>query len=148
MTRKAIAVISLAPGEIGYYDDYSRIYLSNSNPKATIYSGTNLHQIRKSIKSGRLRVVEGSLVESEAIKTKEVKPENTELRPIPSIVEEKVPPVEIENQSNTYVKVAEESEQAVKEDESICVVEEQVEEKKAPKRTRRSRKAEDASAEG
>ena len=59
-----------------------------------------------------------------------------------------MPPVEIENQSNTYVKVAEESEQAVKEDESICVVEEQVEEKKAPKRTRRSRKAEDASAEG
>ena len=63
MTRKAIAVISLAPGEIGYYDDYSRIYLSNSNPKATVYSGTNLYQIRKSIKSGRLRLVEGSLVE-------------------------------------------------------------------------------------
>lgn len=148
MTRKAIAVISLAPGEIGYYDDYSRIYLSNSNPKATIYSGTNLYQIRKSIKSGRLKVVEGSLVESETIKTKEVKPENTELRLIPSVVEEKVPHVEIENQSNTDVKVAEESEQAVKEDESICVLEEQVEEKKAPKRTRRSRKTEDASTEG
>ena len=49
MARQAIAVIALAPGEIGYYDDYSRIYLSNESPKAVIYAGTNLFQIRKSI---------------------------------------------------------------------------------------------------
>ena len=96
MTRKAIAVIALSPGEIGYYDDYSRIYLSNSSPRATIYSGTNLYQIRKSIKSGRLRLVEGSLADGEALKNKDIKPENTEIKPIPSVIEEKKAAVEID----------------------------------------------------
>ena len=77
MARQAIAVIALAPGEIGYYDDYSRIYLSNESPKAVIYAGTNLFQIRKSIASGRLRLVQGSLsgeADAENTKTVEVKP--------------------------------------------------------------------------
>lgn len=77
MARQAIAVIALAPGEIGYYDDYSRIYLSNESPKAVIYAGTNLFQIRKSIASGRLRLVQGSLsgeANAENTKTVEVKP--------------------------------------------------------------------------
>ena len=77
MARQAIAVIALAPGEIGYYDDYSRIYLSNESPKAVIYAGTNLFQIRKSIASGRLRLVQGSLsgeIDAENTKTVEVKP--------------------------------------------------------------------------
>ena len=76
MARKAIAVIALAPGEIGYYDDYSRIYLSNESPKAVIYAGTNLFQIRKSIASGRLRLVQGSLsgeADAENTKTVEIK---------------------------------------------------------------------------
>lgn len=77
MARQAIAVIALAPGEIGYYDDYSRIYLSNESPKAVIYAGTNLFQIRKSIASGRLRLVQGSLsgeADAENTKTVEIKP--------------------------------------------------------------------------
>ena len=77
MARQAIAVIALAPGEIGYYDDYSRIYLNNENPKAVIYAGTNLFQIRKSIASGRLRLVQGSLsgeADAKNTKTVEVKP--------------------------------------------------------------------------
>ena len=88
MARQAIAVIALAPGEIGYYDDYSRIYLSNESPKAVIYAGTNLFQIRKSIASGRLRLVQGSLsgeADAENTKTVEVKPVIT-----PKPVEEEV----------------------------------------------------------
>ena len=56
-----IAEICLAPGEVGYYDDYSRIYLSTSRPTAKIYAGTNTTQIRRSIRSGRLRLISGSL---------------------------------------------------------------------------------------
>lgn len=56
-----IAEIRLAPGEVGYYDDYSRIYLNASRPTAKIYAGMNTVQIRKSIRSGRLRLVSGSL---------------------------------------------------------------------------------------
>lgn len=57
--RVPIATIKLAPGEAGYYDEYSRIYLSSSRPDAVIYSGTNCTQIKRSIKSGRLRLVSG-----------------------------------------------------------------------------------------
>lgn len=143
MTRKAIAVIALSPGEIGYYDDYSRIYLSNSSPRATIYSGTNLYQIRKSIKSGRLRLVEGSLADGEAIKSKDIKPENTEIRPIPSVIEEKKAAVEIEAVNEPDIK-----EQITLETGAVNTPDEQVEEIKPAKRTRKSKKVEEAAAEG
>ena len=64
MNKQPIARIRLAYGEVGYYDEYSRIYLSVTSPEAYIYPGTNLYQIKKSIKSGRLRLIEGSLTES------------------------------------------------------------------------------------
>ena len=143
MTRKAIAVIALSPGEIGYYDDYSRIYLSNSSPRATIYSGTNLYQIRKSIKSGRLRLVEGSLADGEALKNKDIKPENTEIRPIPSVIEEKKAAVEIEAVNEPDIK-----EQITLETGAVNTPDEQVEEIKPAKRTRKSKKVEEAAAEG
>lgn len=143
MTRKAIAVIALSPGEIGYYDDYSRIYLSNSSPRATIYSGTNLYQIRKSIKSGRLRLVEGSLADGEAIKSKDIKPENTEIKPIPSVIEEKKAAVEIEAVNEPDIK-----EQITLETGAVNTPDEQVEEIKPAKRTRKSKKVEEAAAEG
>ena len=143
MTRKAIAVIALSPGEIGYYDDYSRIYLSNSSPRATIYSGTNLYQIRKSIKSGRLRLVEGSLADGEAIKSKDIKPENTEIKPIPSVIEEKKAAVEIEAVNEPDIK-----EQITLETGAVNTPDEQIEEIKPAKRTRKSKKVEEAAAEG
>lgn len=146
MTRKAIAVIALSPGEIGYYDDYSRIYLSNSSPRATIYSGTNLYQIRKSIKSGRLRLVEGSLVEGEAINNKGIKPENTEIKPISSIVEEKKPAIEIEVVKEHDVK--EQIPVEKKETEAVNAPDEQIEEKRPAKRSRKSKKVEETAAEG
>ena len=143
MTRKAIAVIALSPGEIGYYDDYSRIYLSNSSPRATIYSGTNLYQIRKSIKSGRLRLVEGSLADGEAIKSKDIKPENTEIKPIPSVIEEKKAAVEIEAVNEPDIK-----EKITLETGAVNTPDEQVEEIKPAKRTRKSKKLEETAAKG
>ena len=145
MTRKAIAVIALSPGEIGYYDDYSRIYLSNSSPRATIYSGTNLYQIRKSIKSGRLRLVEGSLADVEAVKNQDIKPENTEIKPIPSVIEEKKPAIEIEAVKEPDIK--EQITTETQETEAVNTPDEQVEEIKPAKRTRKSKKVEETAAE-
>lgn len=146
MTRKAIAVIALSPGEIGYYDDYSRIYLSNSSPRATIYSGTNLYQIRKSIKSGRLRLVEGSLADVEAVKNQDIKPENTEIKPIPSVIEEKKPAIEIEAVKEPDIK--EQITTETQETEAVNTPDEQVEEKRPAKRTRKSKKVDETAAEG
>ena len=58
-----IAVIRLAPGQVGYYDELSRIHLTIGNPERAIYAGTNCSQLRKSVKSGRLRLISGSLGE-------------------------------------------------------------------------------------
>lgn len=81
-----IAEIRLAPGEVGYYDDYSRIYLNSARPTAKIYAGTNTTQIRKSIRSGRLRLISGSL---------NAAPVKAEPRPVkPEIKEETAPAVE------------------------------------------------------
>lgn len=61
--REPIAKIALAPGQVGYYDQYSRIHLTLGKPEAIIYSGTNCAQIRRSIKAGTIRLVSGTLGE-------------------------------------------------------------------------------------
>ena len=93
-----IAEICLAPGEVGYYDDYSRIYLNTSRPTAQIYAGTNTTQIRRSIRSGRLRLISGSLNPPQAPVKEE--PKKVVPKPVekPVIKEEEkveVKPVEI-----------------------------------------------------
>lgn len=56
-----IAVIRLSKGQVGYYDELSRIHLTLNKPEAIIYAGTNCTQLRRSIKSGRLKLISGSL---------------------------------------------------------------------------------------
>lgn len=60
-----IAVIGLSRGQVGYYDDLSRIHLTLGEPEAPIYADTNCTHIRHSIRSGRLFVVSGSLGEED-----------------------------------------------------------------------------------
>ena len=157
MARQAIAVIALAPGEIGYYDDYSRIYLSNESPKAVIYAGTNLFQIRKSIASGRLRLVQGSLsgeADAENTKIVEVKPvitpepvkEEVKIEPEPIVEapkeEEKA---EIETTYDVPKQnVTEESIEQAIETETVEPVEET---ETAPKAKRRAKKIKAEEAE-
>ena len=140
MARQAIAVIALAPGEIGYYDDYSRIYLNNENPKAVIYAGTNLFQIRKSIASGRLRLVQGSLsgeADAKNTKTVEVKPVIT---PEPVKEEVKTEPV-----VETPAEVP--TEEAVEQAEAVETVEAVEETESVPKAKRRAKKVKAEEAE-
>lgn len=59
---KEIATIKLAPGNVAFYDEYTKIHLTLSNPYAKIYEGMNLKRIKASVKYGTLRVVVGSLV--------------------------------------------------------------------------------------
>lgn len=153
MARQAIAVIALAPGEIGYYDDYSRIYLNNENPKAVIYAGTNLFQIRKSIASGRLRLVQGSLsgeADAKNTKTVEVKPVIT-----PEPVKEEVkaePIVEVPKEEKKVEPIAETptevpTEEAVEQTEVAETIETVEETEPAPKAKRRTKKIKAEEAE-
>ena len=72
MSNEVMAVIQLMPGQVGYYDDLSRIHLTMGSPKATVYKGTNVSQIRRSVQSGRLKIISGSLgTEKAPLQTKE-----------------------------------------------------------------------------
>ena len=66
-----IATVKLAPGNVAFYDEYSKIHLTLSNPIAKVYEGMDLRRIRASVKSGTLRVLSGSLP-SPVIKETEV----------------------------------------------------------------------------
>lgn len=67
MNKEIIAVVQLSPGEAGFYDELSRIYLTASNPKRDITAGTNCTQLRRSVKSGRLKLLSGSLGEEKKL---------------------------------------------------------------------------------
>ena len=67
MNKDIIATIRLAQGEGGYYDELSRIHLTVGNPQRDVYAGTNCTQLRRSVKSGRLRLLFGSLGEEKKI---------------------------------------------------------------------------------
>lgn len=150
MERKIIAEIRLAPGEVGYYDDYSRIYLSTTKPTAKIYAGTNTSQILKSIRSGRLRLVSGSLfkpVEAPVKKAAPAKPEvkekapEPEKAPVTENVAEEAPIVEKAQEEIVIAEPIVEEQAAEVKVETVTAALENEEEK--PKR-RRSRKKADA----
>lgn len=113
MSNTIIAQVKLASGEVGYYDDYSRLYLTISNPIGVIYSGMNLTQIKHSVKSGRLKLISGSLY-GEA--TKPVKVET-------SVKTEPVKPVEEPKKEESVVEEVKPTEEVV---EPTPVVEEEV----------------------
>ena len=147
--RIPIETIKLAPGEAGYYDEYSRIYLSSTRPDAVIYSGTNCTQIKRSIKSGRLRLVSGGfdkpvtepiIEEQTPIVTEEVKevPVQEEVK-----TEEEVTSVAAEEQApeiKKEIEVPVQEEVEVKTEE-VPVVEE-VKETPVKKSRRKNRKQE------
>ena len=147
--RIPIAIIKLTPGEAGYYDEYSRIYLSSTRPDAVIYSGTNCTQIKRSIKSGRLRLVSGGfdkpvtepIVEQQApVITEEVKEAPVQEEEVKT-KEEVAPTIDTEEQAPEEVK--EEvpvQEEEVKAEETPVV--EEVKEVPVKKSRRKNRKQE------
>lgn len=109
-----IAEIRLAPGEVGYYDDYSRIYLNSARPTAKIYAGMNTTQIRRSIRSGRLRLISGSLNPEIKQEEKPVKPAPKAEKPVTKDevktenIPEEVPAEPIAEKTEPEIQLAEE----------------------------------------
>lgn len=132
-----IAKIKLANGQVGYYDDYSKIYLTPSRPEAYITSGTNLYQIKKSIKSGRLKLVEGSLTEAPKMYEAAVQEKNIPETPFASAEKAKEEvlkcPEEAEIPAPAETPVSEDVEKA---EEPVTAAK--------PKRTRRKKNTEPA----
>ena len=64
---KPMAIVRLARGEVGFFDPLTRIHLNISSPQAVITPGMNVKNIKRSVRSGRLLLISGSL-EPEVIK--------------------------------------------------------------------------------
>lgn len=128
--REPIAKIALCPGQVGYYDEYSRIHLTLGKPEAVVYSGTNCAQIRRSIKAGTIRLVSGTLGEQvppfKIVKTK------TGAKLVSNVVKEHAPvyaQTKVEDKVETIVEAKAEKTPVVEETPAAePVIEEQVEE--------------------
>lgn len=59
--NNVIATIKLAPGRVGFYDELSRIHLTLGAPTAAIYSGTNCARLRRAVRDGVIKLVDGTL---------------------------------------------------------------------------------------
>lgn len=58
-----IAVVRLAPGQAGYYDELSGIYLTAGKKTAGVPAGTNCAQLRRSVRMGTIILQSGTLGE-------------------------------------------------------------------------------------
>lgn len=63
MNKEVIATIKLAAGRVGFYDPLSRIHLTLGRPTAHVYAGTNCASLRRNVKAGVIRLVNGTLGE-------------------------------------------------------------------------------------
>lgn len=140
-----IAVVKLAPGVIGYYDELSRIYLNMQCKKANVYSNMNTSRIRRAIAERTLELVSGTLVPVSNFRVENVNdafsvaPELTDL-PVEQTVyidenktDENEQPNDIED-----IKVEEDSVE-ITSDEKVDEPKEETAEKSKPKRTRKKK---------
>ena len=56
-----IAIVRLAPGEVGYYDPYTKIHLTLSRKEATVYNYMNTSRLKTAIADRILILKAGSL---------------------------------------------------------------------------------------
>ena len=73
--KQLIAKIKLALGQIGFYDETSGVYLTQQNPSANIYAGTNCIRLSEAVKENKLILVEGTLVPSRVKQILKIKQE-------------------------------------------------------------------------
>src|SRR5690606_7590404 len=102
MKKELLGTIRLAPGEVGYFDELTRIHLTIARPTAHIYAGMNTTNIKKSVRSGGLLLVSGTLepkadVDEAKIETKATKK-----------AEEKVAKAKVEEKSKASKKAVKE----------------------------------------
>lgn len=132
MNKKA--TIRLGRGNVGFYDELTRIHLTIASPFADVYEGMNTTNLERGVRYNTIEVVEGSLsVESpmeEGHKEDVVAPETEHKEDTPPVQEETQP-------QEDNGQVPETLEEPIVKEESE---EEVVEEKKTRKRSAKTTK--------
>lgn len=58
---QVIGIVKLAPGEVGFYDEISKIHLTMSKPKAEVYDYMNTAKLIRAVRNKVLVLIAGSL---------------------------------------------------------------------------------------
>ena len=101
---KPIAKIRLAQGNVGFYDSLTNIRLTKAAPEAIVYSESNVANIKKAIKEGKVVLKEGSL---SSLQIKPIYKREVEIDTAPKTkkIVEKKKPEKIENQPKKVTTV-------------------------------------------
>lgn len=110
-----IAIVRLAPGEVGYYDPYTKIHLTLSRKEATVYNYMNTSRLKTAIADRILILKAGSLNsinyfnKSDSVPSKYIEVESF------SPKKETAPEVVVEPEAKKQIPVEVEKEAAKKE---------------------------------
>lgn len=105
--KRAIAKIRLAPGNAGWFDPLTNIYLTLSKKECFVYNDQDISNIRKAIKENKLVLKEGKLPSPVSEDSKEVvkaKPVKKHVKPKEDKVIEKVEVIEEKEINDTKVE--------------------------------------------
>lgn len=140
-----IGIVGLAPGEVAYYDELTRIHLTLGRPTANVYDYMNTARLRRSVAARTLKLIAGTLNAVSAMAEVEDKPIAKKVveKPVEkakAIVEEvkAVEPVALaEEVAEVKEEIAEVKEEVA---EETVEVKEEIVEVAAKKTTRRKKK--------
>ena len=116
--NKVKAIIKLADGNVGFYDNLTQIHLTILSPLGRVYEGMNTTNLQRGVACNTIEVLEGSLTSTPVEEKHVVSTPMEELTPAEKVEEEKVPEVvepEPEKEEIATEEKAEESEEEVKE---------------------------------
>ena len=105
--KRAIAKIRLAPGNAGWFDPLTNIYLTLSKKECFVYNDQDISNIRKAIKENKLVLKEGKLpspVSEDDKKVVKAKPVKKHAKPKEDKVIEKVEVIEEKEINDTKVE--------------------------------------------
>ena len=103
--KRAIAKIRLAPGNAGWFDPLTNIYLTLSKKECFVYNDQDVSNIRKAIKQNKLVLKEGRLPSPVSEDDKKVvKPVKKHAKPKEDKVIEEVEVIEEKEINNTKVE--------------------------------------------
>lgn len=105
--KRAIAKIRLAPGNAGWFDPLTNIYLTLSKKECFVYNDQDVSNIRKAIKENKLVLKEGKLpspVSEDDKKVVKAKPVKKHAKPKEDKVIEKVEVIEEKEINDTKVE--------------------------------------------
>ena len=119
--NKVKAIIKLADGNVGFYDNLTQIHLTILSPLGRVYEGMNTTNLQRGVACNTIEVLEGSLTSTPVEEKPVVSTPMEELTPAEKVEEEKVPEVvepekkEEDTTEEVTEEKAEESEEEVKE---------------------------------